>query len=115
MRISDWSSDVCSSDLPAASRPAGDLQGALGGQGFTVLRAVLYDARPVESLSPKGTRAISEGSIDAVTLFSPRTAGTLADLIAAAGLASACGRMAAPCLSPANGRAAGRERVCQYV
>src|SRR3546814_8833044 len=101
MRISDWSSDVCSSDLPAASRPAGDLQGALGGQGFTVLRAVLYDARPAESLSPEGTRAISEGSIDAVTLFSPRTAGTLADLIAAAGLASACGRMAALCLSPA--------------
>src|SRR3546814_19019290 len=98
MRISDWSSDVCSSDLPAASRPAGDLQGALGGQGFTVLRAVLYDARPAESLSPEGTRAISEGSIDAVTLFSPRTAGTLADL------RSEERRVGKACVSPCRSR-----------
>lgn len=86
---------------PAASKPAGDLQGALGGKGFTVLRAVLYEARPAERFSPQSTRAISEGSVDVVTLLSPRTAAAFAGLIAAAGLAPACGGMAALCLSSA--------------
>jgi uroporphyrinogen-III synthase len=86
---------------PAASRLAGDLQGMLAAQGFSVLRAVLYDARPAGALSPESTRAINAGSLDAVTLFSPRTATAFASLIAAAGLAPACGRIAALCLSPA--------------
>ena len=86
---------------PAAAKPAGDLKGALAAKGFDVLRAVLYDARPAEALSPESTRAVNEGSIDAVTLFSPRTASAFASLIAAAGLAPACSRIVALCLSPA--------------
>jgi uroporphyrinogen-III synthase len=86
---------------PAAATPAGDLQGALAVADFTVLRVVLYDARPAEALSPESTRAINEGSIDAVTLFSPRTAAAFASLMEAAGLASACWQIAALCLSPA--------------
>jgi uroporphyrinogen-III synthase len=86
---------------PAAATPAGDLQGALAVADFTVLRVVLYDARPAEALSPESTRAINEGSIDAVTLFSPRTAAAFASLMEAAGLASACRQIAALCLSPA--------------
>jgi len=85
----------------AAATPAGDLQGALAVADFTVLRAVLYDARPAEALSPESTRAINEGSIDAVTLFSPRTAAAFASLMEAAGLAPACWQIAALCLSPA--------------
>lgn len=86
---------------PAAGRLAGDLQGALAGAGFTVLRAVLYDAVPSAALSAECRRALNDGLIDAVTLFSPRTAASFVSLVAAAGLAGACGRVAAVCLSPA--------------
>ena len=86
---------------PAAAKPAGDLQGALAAAGFTVLRVVLYDAQPAKALSPESTRAINEGAIDAVTLFSPRTAAAFASLVEAAGLAPACKRIAGLCLSPA--------------
>lgn len=85
---------------PAAGVLAGDLQGALATQGFAVLRVVLYDARPAVALSPESTRAINEGVIDVVSLFSPRTAATFASLTEAAGLVPACARMAALCLSP---------------
>ena len=86
---------------PAAAALAGDLQGALAAAGFEVLRAVLYEARPAEALSAESTRALNEGAIDAVTLFSPRTAASFASLIAAAGLEPACRRVAALCLSEA--------------
>lgn len=86
---------------PAAATLAGDLQGVLTAAGFQVLRAVLYEARPAGALSPEGTRAINEGTIDAVTLFSPRTAAGFASLLAAAGLQPACKAMAALCLSDA--------------
>src|SRR3546814_13812793 len=48
MRISDWSSDVCSSDLAFAALPAGqdpdDLVRAKGAEGFA---AILGDAQPL--------------------------------------------------------------------
>src|SRR6516162_561921 len=40
---------------------AGDLAGALRAQGFTVTRSVLYEARPVEKLSPMTVEALSSG------------------------------------------------------
>lgn len=86
---------------PAAAKPAGDLQGSLAADGFTVLRAVLYDAHPAQALSPQGTRALTAGSIDAVTLYSPRTAAAFAELVTAAGLQGNCVRLAALCLSAA--------------
>jgi len=86
---------------PAAGKLAGDLQGALGAAGFTVLRAVLYDAVPVAALSEGCVRALNDGLIDAVTFFSPRTATGFVSLVEAAGLADACRRLAAVCLSPA--------------
>ncbi|GAB4376819.1 MAG: hypothetical protein Kow00114_40750 [Kiloniellaceae bacterium] len=86
---------------PAAGRLAGDLQGALAAAGFTVLRAVLYDAVPAAALSADCRRALNDGLIDAVTLFSPRTAASFVSLVTAAGLAEACGGVAAVCLSPA--------------
>lgn len=86
---------------PAAGKLAGDLQGALAAAGFTVLRAVLYDAVPAAALSAACTRALEGGSIDVVTFFSPRTAAGFVRLVAAADLSQACGRVTALCLSPA--------------
>lgn len=86
---------------PAAGKLAGDLQGALSAAGFTVLRAVLYDAVPAAALSDGCRRALTDELIDAVTFFSPRTAAAFVSLVQAAGLAGACGKVAAVCLSPA--------------
>ncbi len=86
---------------PAAGKLAGDLQGALAAAGFTVLRAVLYDARPATALSAACTRALNEGLIDVATFFSPRTAAAFVSLVEAADLSQACRAVTALCLSEA--------------
>ena len=62
---------------------------------------MLYDALPATQLSPACSRALTEGSIDAVTLFSPRSAAAFLRLVQAAGLAPACQAVAVLCLSEA--------------
>src|SRR3546814_9474716 len=66
MRISDWSSDVCSSDLeieghyllPLPFRGEGRGEGAVS-RGRPIVRKVL--TAPLPTLSPEGERAISIG------------------------------------------------------
>jgi uroporphyrinogen-III synthase len=70
----------------AGSDVAGDLAGLLGAAGFAVERAVLYDARAVDALSPATVRLIADGAIDLALFFSPRTAAIFARLAAAAGV-----------------------------
>lgn len=86
---------------PAASQLAGDLQGALEDAGFTLRRAVLYEAQPAVEVSPALRRALTAGDLDAAIFFSPRTARTFAGLVERAGLAAACARLQAICLSEA--------------
>jgi uroporphyrinogen-III synthase len=80
---------------------AGDLKGELEGAGFEVRRSVLYKAEPVRELSGSVRAALSEGRLDAVLFFSPRTAKTFVRLVAGHGLAAACERCQAVCLSAA--------------
>ena len=87
--------------LHAAGRErAGDLAALLAPDGFTVWRAVLYRAHPVAALPATAEAALRDGVLDAVLLYSPRTAGTFVRLVCAAGLAPSCARLAAACLSP---------------
>lgn len=86
---------------PAASKLAGDLKGSLEAAGFEVLRAVIYDAVAAARFSADFCARLNSELIDAVTLFSPRTAATFVSLIGAAGLARACNSMTALCLSEA--------------
>jgi uroporphyrinogen-III synthase len=58
----------------SGSAVAGDLAGYLSDAGFTVRRAVLYEATPVSALSPTAVARLNDGAIDGVLLFSPRTA-----------------------------------------
>src|SRR5690606_3241105 len=87
----------------AGSTLAGDLRGQLQAAGFVVNRVILYDAEPVTELSPATVMNLRLGGIDAVALFSPRTARIFAELWRAAqkndgtGLANAT----ALCLSAA--------------
>jgi len=94
----------------AGTRIAGDLGALLARDGFAVRRAVLYDAVPIPSLSDEARRAIAAGGIDAVLLYSPRTARIFVACILAAGLEAACEGMAALCLSPAVAEALGALR-----
>ncbi len=85
----------------AGTAIAGDLAGNLERLGYTTERAVLYEAETVTTLSPAGRKALAEGTIDAVLLFSPRTAGTFAKVVRNAGLEPACKAVAMICLSEA--------------
>ena len=83
----------------AGTHVAGDLAGHLTAAGFSVERAVLYEARPARALGDVATQALRAGSLDAVLFFSPRTAAAFVSLVAAAGLAEHCRRLDALCLS----------------
>ncbi|CAK0764936.1 Uroporphyrinogen-III synthase [Azospirillaceae bacterium] len=90
----------------AGSVTAGDLSGQLNALGFNVLREVLYESRPATALSSTTSEFLINGALDAVTLFSPRTARSLCALIVSAGLQNACRRITAYCLSQAVADAA---------
>ena len=92
----------------AGKQVAGDLAGLLESDGFTVRRAVLYQATAATALSETARAALADGALDAVLLFSPRTAGIFADLVETAELGQAATRLDALCLSPAVADAAAR-------
>jgi uroporphyrinogen-III synthase len=84
----------------AGSHVAGDLAGSLQDAGFTIERAVLYEARSGD-LDAATIAALKAGEVDGVLLFSPRTAQIFVEKISAAGLASTVERVTAWCLSAA--------------
>jgi uroporphyrinogen-III synthase len=85
----------------AGTRLAGDLAGRLAGAGFTVRRAVLYEARPAAAASPALLAALDQEALDLALFFSPRTAETFVTLLQGAGRGASCRRMQAIALSPA--------------
>jgi uroporphyrinogen-III synthase len=87
----------------AASVLAGDLQGKLEAAGFTLRRAVLYEAKAATTLSHETRMNLALGGVDMVLLFSPRTARTFAELWRAAE-APSLGKTTALCLSAAVAR-----------
>jgi uroporphyrinogen-III synthase len=91
----------------AGSTVAGDLAGVLGKAGFTVRRAVVYEARPAEALAPEAAAALAQGEAAVALFFSPRTAASFARLAAAAGVGPRCRTLTAVALSPAVAAALG--------
>jgi uroporphyrinogen-III synthase len=85
----------------AGSLVAGDLAGELRARGFTVERAVLYEARPVATLSAATVRALAAGIVDVALFFSPRTAAIFARLADQAGIVEATRHIAAISISAA--------------
>lgn len=83
---------------------AGGLAGRLERLGFTVRRAVAYEALTASELPASAKSALEAGRIDAVLLFSPRTAATFVRLARSAGVE--LGRVDAVCLSAAVADAA---------
>lgn len=89
----------------AGAETAGRVQQSLQARGFSVETAVLYEAVPAEALAPEALEALRGGTADGVVLFSPRSARIFAALVAAAGLGSACAKLAAFCISTATASA----------
>ena len=90
----------------AGTVTAGDLKTRLEGLGYQVRRAQLYEAKIATALSTETRANLTLGGIDAVLLFSPRTAATFAELWQAAGSPSLA-RIHALCLSAAVAREIG--------
>lgn len=68
---------------------AGDLAGLLAPDGLKVAVAVLYRAEPSESLPDAVAAALRGGAIDAILVYSERSAAALAATIGRAGLSDA--------------------------
>jgi uroporphyrinogen-III synthase len=76
-----------------------DLSTALAERGVAVRRLIVYRAKAATALKPQMMRAVTEGSLDAVILMSPRTAAIFAELVDKAGLREAARKLAYVCLS----------------
>lgn len=87
----------------AGTVTAGDLKARLEALGYQVRRAQLYDAKIATTLSTETRANLTLGGIDAVLLFSPRTARTFAELWRNAGAPPLSG-IQALCLSAAVAR-----------
>jgi uroporphyrinogen-III synthase len=83
----------------AGTKVAGDLAALLVAAGFSVRRAVLYEAAPAGAFSASVAAALRTGDLDLAVFFSPRTAACFARLAAA--LPARTTEMTALCLSPA--------------
>src|SRR3546814_12625568 len=102
MRISDWSSDVCSSDLAVTTRSTRTVTVAAIATGRVVL-LFLADLGDVEDL------ALVDPGLDADDSVGGLGLGEAVIDVGAQGMQ----RHAAFAI-PQIGRASGRERVCQY-
>lgn len=86
---------------PSGAQTRGGLAERLMSAGFTVRSEALYEALLPEALPPTAAVALERGELEAVLLYSPRSARIFARLVGAAGLGRACGRLAALCISQA--------------
>jgi len=85
---------------------ASDPSVSLSEVGFSVHTAVLYETRTPSAFSPSLERTMRHNDLAYVLFFSARTARTFVRLALAAGVASACERTEAFCLSAAVAAAA---------
>lgn len=102
-----WSTPQGGPLLHVAGRErAGLLATALGERGFEVRVEGLYEAVEAKGLSKDSAEALASGRLDAVMLFSPRSARIFSDRVREAKLEGQCGRMTALCISQATADAA---------
>jgi uroporphyrinogen-III synthase len=83
------------------SDASGALAAGLSEMGFDIRREVLYETPAVASLPSVVETGLREGSLDAVLLFSQRTARIFCERVTEAGLSTKCTTLRAVCISPA--------------
>jgi uroporphyrinogen-III synthase len=82
----------------SGAETAGDLEAQLAASGFDCIRVVLYDAVQAQGLGA-AEDALRTGGLDAVLLYSPRSARIWRGLVESAGLAPQAARLHHLCLS----------------
>lgn len=85
----------------AGAEAEGRLAERLTTAGFAVRTVVLYDVPAVADLPPAAREALTAGTLDAALFLSARSAAVFVACIAKAGLAPACARLTAVCISEA--------------
>jgi len=80
---------------------AGNLAGTLEALGFTVRHETLYDAVQVTTLPEAAAEALKQDTLDAVLIFSARSAEAFVTCVQRASLESHCRRLTAIAISPA--------------
>ncbi len=85
----------------AGAQAEGRLAGLLRSAGFSVRTEVLYDVPAAEDFPNAARAALEAGALDAVLLYSARSAEAFAACAAKAGLQAACARLLACCISEA--------------
>ncbi|MBT7266177.1 MAG: hypothetical protein HN884_04845 [Rhodospirillaceae bacterium] len=85
----------------AGSSVAGDLIGLIEAAGFKCAREILYEAVQERSLTSSTIALLKDNHIDAITLYSPRSAEILVELIRKARVVRSCQQIVAICLSQA--------------
>jgi uroporphyrinogen-III synthase len=78
-----------------------DLATGLAAAGYEYRRLVVYRATPATRLSKRASGLLAAGAMEAVLLFSPRTAAVFRSLVAEGGAAGGLSRSLAACLSEA--------------
>lgn len=95
--------NLCYEDGPvlylSGQETAGDLEGQLNAAGFECVRVVLYDAVPASTLGV-AEALLSQGLLDGVLLYSPRSAKIWRGLVEKAGFTKESERLQHFCLSP---------------
>jgi uroporphyrinogen-III synthase len=100
--VREWTSPGGGSLVYAAGDTVtDDLVSTLSGQGFDVEVLRLYRTREREALSDAATAALASNTLDAVMLFSPRSARAFVQQVLRADLQESCETVAALCISPA--------------
>jgi uroporphyrinogen-III synthase len=79
----------------------GALASALIAAGFRVRTEILYEVGEVDALPSVAHDALANAGLDAVLLYSPRSARVFAELVDHAGLGGAASKLIAACISPA--------------
>src|SRR3546814_17797486 len=114
MRISDWSSDVCSSDLPIATddHQAANTREMVQAGGARMIRQDRFDAKELAKqiqAMAQAPHTLANAAHGAWNCGRPNAVRDLADLVESFGGAAVMD------VIRETGRAVWRERVCQYV
>jgi len=89
----------------ASADTEGQLKTLLAEEGYTVDEIVLYEVVAIHKLPEVAREAMVHHALDATVVFSPRSAQALRDCILRAGLADACQKVTAICISSATAAA----------
>jgi uroporphyrinogen-III synthase len=103
--VPHWAKPETGALFYAAGRGHGRLKMLLEAKGFSVRLEELYEVAAEKTLPRAARAALANHELDAVLLFSPRSAAVLRDTILKAGLTDACKSLTAVCLSAAAAEA----------